>query len=124
MDRTHRHRIMTFRPRHKVYRSNAVCDMCQNRVATEVHHIIKRSSTLGENDNARAYSESFYLLAAVCHLCHQTIDEPENRNTLLQNLYKLYGGGNADLGYSIVKTEFDKVNSERQVRWTLPEVKH
>lgn len=95
-----------------------LCDLCQDRIGVDMHHIIPKSATMG-NQAQREASEVPQLMAFVCRECHEKrVDIPEYRDQLFLRLYEIYGEDS-------VRTAFERFQSLRRypLQWRLPNVK-
>lgn len=68
----------------------AMCDMCGEKPATDMHELINRGRTMG-NEEARRASFAPELCALLCPACHQKAHNPIVRLSLLMQNTKRYG---------------------------------
>lgn len=94
------------------------CDLCGVNKAQDRHHIIPRRATMG-NERESEIANGPYLTSLLCRTCHDTADTDTNRNRLFQRLYQIYGRGNCEAGYTVIKREFDKITA---TTWEIPDV--
>lgn len=86
------------------------CDICGDTHKVEMHEIISRSQTTG-SEEMRRLSFDEHLCNLLCPSCHEHANIRSNEAECWFILYKLYGRGDVQKGYEIVKPYYDRIAS-------------
>lgn len=116
-----RYRMIMRTPRNS--RGKELCWLCGQRPATDMHEMVNRNVTVG-NDEARELSFEEGLCALLCRECHECAPMREVEQAIWKNIFYIYGRGDMKVGKAYSLEALQRLNDSLQYRVyaNMPEV--